>query len=190
MRIERCQHRPGCERSLDSLRNQPITLKTRSMSEIAILRQQRGVTSSLRHLRARQSLKVEKDISKFDWVTERSSCSLPNVFKALRLQAVEDVKTRNALRPNNSPYKFSVAENDSDFTVLLEAKDVRKSVICYRPVIFSSFSGYRAPSTLIFEAALSMSRRSLAVSSTATAPMFSSRRFSFVVPGIGTIHGS
>ena len=59
----------------------------------------------------------------------------------------------------------------------------------YRPVIFSSFSGYRAPSTLIFEAALSMSRRSLAVSSTATAPMFSSRRFSFVVPGIGTIHG-
>src|ERR1019366_3237833 len=101
MRIERCQHRPGCERSLDSLRNQPITLKTRSMSEIAILRQQRGVTSSLRHLRARQSLKVEKDISKFDWVTERSSCSLPNVFKALRLQTVEDVKTRNALRPNN-----------------------------------------------------------------------------------------
>jgi hypothetical protein len=72
---------------------------------------------------------VEKDISKFDWVTERSSCSLPNVFKALRLQVVEDVKTRNALRPNNSPYKFSVAENDSDFTVLLEAKDVRKSVI-------------------------------------------------------------
>ena len=66
---------------------------------------------------------------KFDWVTERSSCSLPNVFKALRLQAVEDTKTRNALRPNNSPYKFSVAENDSDFTVLLEAKDVRKSVI-------------------------------------------------------------
>jgi hypothetical protein len=27
------------------------------------------------------------------------------------------------------------------------------------------------------------------VSSTAAAPRFSSRRFSFVVPGIGTIHG-
>ena len=34
-----------------------------------------------------------------------------------------------------------------------------------------------------------MSRRSSGVSSTASAPMFSSRRFSFVVPGIGTIHG-
>jgi hypothetical protein len=73
--------------------------------------------------------KVEKDKSKFDWVTERSSCSLPNVFKKLRLQAEEDVKTRNALRPNNSPYKFSVTDTSGDFTVLLEAKDVRKSVI-------------------------------------------------------------
>ena len=33
-----------------------------------------------------------------------------------------------------------------------------------RPVICSSFSGYRAPSTLIFEAAALMSRRSSAVS--------------------------
>lgn len=73
--------------------------------------------------------KVEKDKSKFDWVTERSSCSLPNVFKKLRLQVEEDVKTRNALRPNNSPYKFSLVENGGGFTVLLEAKDVRKSVI-------------------------------------------------------------
>jgi len=73
--------------------------------------------------------KVEKDMSKFDWVTERSSCSLPNVFKALRLQVIEDVRTRNALRPNNSPYEFSVAENGDDFTVLLGAKDVHRSVI-------------------------------------------------------------
>jgi hypothetical protein len=73
--------------------------------------------------------KVEKDMPKFDWVTERSLCSLPNVFKALRLQVEEDVKTRNALRPNNSPYEFSVAENGDDFTVLLEAKDVHRSVI-------------------------------------------------------------
>jgi hypothetical protein len=72
---------------------------------------------------------VEKEPSKFDWVTERSSCSLPNVFKTLRLQVEEDVKTRNALRPNNSPYKFSVAENGVDFTVLLEAKDKQRSVI-------------------------------------------------------------
>ena len=73
--------------------------------------------------------KLEKDTSKFDWVTKRSLCSLPNVFKALRLQVEEDVKTRNALRPNHSPYEFSVAENGEDFTVLLEAKDVHKSVI-------------------------------------------------------------
>jgi hypothetical protein len=73
--------------------------------------------------------KVETDMSKFDWVTERSSCSLPKVFKALRLQVEEDVKTRNALRPNNSPYKFSVADTGGDFTVLLEAKDVHRSVI-------------------------------------------------------------
>ena len=73
--------------------------------------------------------KVENDASKFDWVTKRSQCSLPNVFKALRLQVEEDVKTRNALRPNNSPYEFSVAENGDDFTVLLEAKDLHRSVI-------------------------------------------------------------
>ena len=73
--------------------------------------------------------KVEKDVSKFDWVTERSSCSLPKVFKDLRLQVEADVKTRNALRPNNSPYEFSVAGNGDDFTVLLEAKDAHRSVI-------------------------------------------------------------
>jgi hypothetical protein len=73
--------------------------------------------------------KVEKDMSKFDWVTARSSCSLPKIFKELMLQVEEDVKTRNALRPGNSPYEFSVAENGADFTVLLEAKDMHKSVI-------------------------------------------------------------
>ena len=72
--------------------------------------------------------KVEKDVSKFDWVTARSSCSLPKVFNALRVQVEEDVKTRNALRPDNSPYEFSVAEKGGDFTVLLDAGDVHRSV--------------------------------------------------------------
>jgi hypothetical protein len=72
--------------------------------------------------------KVENDISKFDWVTARSECSLPKVFKELRLQVEDDVKTRNALRPDNSPYEFSVAENGPDFTVTLEAGDVHRSV--------------------------------------------------------------
>jgi hypothetical protein len=75
-----------------------------------------------------QSNQPEKDKSKFNWVTERSSCSLPKVFQSLRLQVEEDVKTRNALRPKNSPYEFSVSEKDSDFSVLLVAKDTRKSV--------------------------------------------------------------
>ena len=68
--------------------------------------------------------KVEKD-----WVTARSLCSLPNVFKQLRLQVEEDVKTRNALRPDNSPYEFKVTEDGDEFTVLLEAGEVRRSVI-------------------------------------------------------------
>lgn len=46
-----------------------------------------------------------------------------------------------------------------------------------------------APWIVIFEASLSMLRRSLGVSSTARAPMFSSRRNRLVVPGMGTIHG-
>ena len=72
--------------------------------------------------------KVEKEMAKFDWVTARSSCSLPKVFKELRLQVEEDVKTRNALRPDNSPYEFTVAENGADFSVILEAKDAHRSV--------------------------------------------------------------
>ena len=35
--------------------------------------------------------KVEKDSSKFDCVTERSSCALTKVFKTLRLQVDEDL---------------------------------------------------------------------------------------------------
>ncbi|MGD0761094.1 MAG: hypothetical protein ABR921_19505 [Candidatus Sulfotelmatobacter sp.] len=72
--------------------------------------------------------KTGKNAPKFDWVTERSSCSLPKVFKTLRLQVEEDVKSRNALRPDNSPYEFSLAENAGDFTVHLESKDLHQSV--------------------------------------------------------------
>ena len=68
--------------------------------------------------------KVEKD-----WVSARSLCSLPKVFKELRLQVEEDVKIRNALRPNNSPYEFSVADQGTDFSVLLKTKDAEKSVL-------------------------------------------------------------
>jgi hypothetical protein len=69
------------------------------------------------------------DKAEKDWVTARSLCSLPNVFKELRLQIEEDVKTRNALRPNNSPYEFSVTENGDEFAVVLEATDTNRSII-------------------------------------------------------------
>jgi hypothetical protein len=69
-----------------------------------------------------------KEPPKYDWVTERSRCSLPKVFHTLRMQVEEDVKTRNALRPENSPYEFSVTENIDEFAVVLQAKEVRESI--------------------------------------------------------------
>ena len=71
----------------------------------------------------------QNEAPQFDWVNERFQCSLPNVFKTLRLQVEEDVKTRNGLRPSNSPYEFSVTEDSDAFTVLMQAKDVQRSVI-------------------------------------------------------------
>ena len=73
--------------------------------------------------------KAEKDIPKFDWVTERSQCSLPKVFYTLRQQVEEDVKTRNALRPANSPYEFSVTEDIQEFKVVLQAQEVSELVV-------------------------------------------------------------
>ena len=71
---------------------------------------------------------VETDKSKFNWVSERSACSIPKVFRTLRMRVEEDVKTRNALRPELSPYEFSMVESGDQFQVVLEAKDVRRSV--------------------------------------------------------------
>ena len=73
--------------------------------------------------------KAEKDIPRFDWVTERSQCSLQKVFYTLRQQVEEDVKTRNSLRPANSPYEFSVTEDIQEFKVVLRAQEVSESVI-------------------------------------------------------------
>jgi hypothetical protein len=72
--------------------------------------------------------KAGNGASSFDWVTQRSSCSLPKVFNTLRLQVEEDVKTRNSLRPNYSPYEFSLTEDTTEFSVLLKAKELQKSV--------------------------------------------------------------
>lgn len=64
----------------------------------------------------------------FDWITRRSSCSLPKVFSTLRSQIEQDVKTRNSLRPKNAPYAFSVGEDTSEITVRLTASELQKAV--------------------------------------------------------------
>jgi hypothetical protein len=88
-----------------------------------------GVSDKVENQTENQNKEMEKAKSKFNWVTERSSCSLPKAFKELRLEVEEDVKTRNAQRPNNSPYEFSVVENGEDFSVILKTKDAQKSVV-------------------------------------------------------------
>jgi hypothetical protein len=72
--------------------------------------------------------KGQKEKQKFDWITQRHSCSLPNVFKELRLQVEQDVKTRNGLRPNNAPYEFSLADTDGGFKVFLKSKELDMGV--------------------------------------------------------------
>lgn len=78
-----------------------------------------------------EDVQVDKsrvDKSKFDWVAGRSACSLPKVFATLRAEVEADVKARNDMRPANSPYEFSVVEKGEDFSVVLTAKDLRRSV--------------------------------------------------------------
>jgi hypothetical protein len=72
--------------------------------------------------------KTTQEVPTFDWVTERSSCTLPKVFAALRQQVEADVKTRNDLRPNNAPYEFSLTVDTTEFTVHFKAKEVQRSV--------------------------------------------------------------
>ncbi len=71
---------------------------------------------------------AEKAKTKFDWVTQRYSCSLPAVFRELRTQVEQDIKTRNGLRPNNAPYEFSLADHNGGFRVFLKAKELQMSV--------------------------------------------------------------
>src|SRR6516164_5179701 len=74
--------------------------------------------------------------------------------------------------------------------LLIVGPSCRLQRICVqRYVIRSSSSGYRSPCTANFDAASLISRRSSWVKSISAARIFSSTRPSFVVPGIGTIHG-
>ena len=75
---------------------------------------------------------AEKKDAKFDWVAARSACTLPKVFRQLMAEVEEDVKERNALRPDNSPYEFSIEEKGPQFSVILQAADFRRAItFCY-----------------------------------------------------------
>jgi hypothetical protein len=71
---------------------------------------------------------VKKDETKFDWVAERSDCSLPKVYRTLMAEVEEDVKARNAQRPELAPYEFSMEEKLDTFVVHLRAKDFHRSI--------------------------------------------------------------
>ena len=45
------------------------------------------------------------------------------------MQVEADVKTRNGLRPGNSPYEFSVKEDNVEFAVLLKAQQLQQAVV-------------------------------------------------------------
>jgi hypothetical protein len=61
----------------------------------------------------------------FNWVAERSACSLPKVFATLRSQLEQDVTTRNSLRPKYAPYEFSIGEDTNAITVRLQSTNCR-----------------------------------------------------------------
>jgi hypothetical protein len=71
---------------------------------------------------------AEKDESKFDWVEGRSSCTLPKMYRQLKAEIEQDVRERNAQRPPDAEYEFTVVEKDNSFSVVLEASDFRRSV--------------------------------------------------------------
>jgi hypothetical protein len=77
---------------------------------------------------ATQQVKTERERSKSDWVTQRFACSLPAVFKNLRLQVEEDVNTRNGLRPENAPYEFFVTDKNGEFVVSVRSDGGNKAV--------------------------------------------------------------
>jgi hypothetical protein len=77
---------------------------------------------------SRNNSENNKETHAFDWVTRRSACSLPSVFKELRAEVEQDVNTRNGLRPNFAPYEFSVADQDGNFSVFLKATELQMAV--------------------------------------------------------------
>jgi len=69
------------------------------------------------------------DPASYDWVTERSACTLPKIFATLRAEVEQDVATRNSLRLNSAPYEFGMTDDINTFTVVLQANELQRSVV-------------------------------------------------------------
>lgn len=80
-------------------------------------------------LETSSSDRAKGQTSSFNWVTERSNCSVPNVFATLRRQIEQDVKTRNALRPESAVYEFSMLASGNEFLIVLTAGEQRWTVL-------------------------------------------------------------
>ena len=70
----------------------------------------------------------ELDPSSFAWVAGRAACELPVVYATLRSDVIQDVKTRNAIRPKNAAYEFLIEEKPNQFSVVLNTKDFHRAV--------------------------------------------------------------
>ena len=75
-----------------------------------------------------QATQQQREPAEFDWIKQRSECSLPRVFAALRSQIEQDVNTRNLLRPKAAPYEFSISDDIDKITVRLQSAELQKSV--------------------------------------------------------------
>jgi uncharacterized protein (DUF2252 family) len=69
------------------------------------------------------------EIDNFDWVRERSACSLAKAYEVLKLQIQQDVDTRKAIRSPIEAYRFSILVNGDSFAVLKEGNKIRETVI-------------------------------------------------------------
>jgi hypothetical protein len=101
-----------------------------------------------------ESNDAERDESKFDWVAARSACTLPKMYRQLMAEIEEDVKKRNAERPENSPYEFLVETDGPKFSVVLKAADFRRAItFCYEDhaiIIFDASGNQMFEVTLVF----------------------------------------
>jgi len=71
----------------------------------------------------------------FNWVEERSKCSLAKVFQQLRAEIQSDVEDRNSIRGETPYYEFSViSAKPQEFTVFLSGNAVNQHVVAFGTV--------------------------------------------------------